>query len=78
MHSTLFSFLKQAKVRNLYLLHKERLPKTGIYSLTDPIVKPDAPVTTYFPKAPRPKHSPDAEFSNEMMGVKKARKDFFS
>jgi hypothetical protein len=79
MHSPLAEFLRKAGVRNLYLLHLDRQAKTGLYSLSDPIIKPEETVTTYFHRTSRPSVNPDAEFSKEMMGVQgKSRRDFFS
>lgn len=42
--SKLYDFLKQCGVKNLYTIHKERGPRQGIYSLTEPILEPEQPV----------------------------------
>lgn len=66
MFQKLLDFLKKNKVQNLYTVHMESKGKQGIYSLTHPILPPEAEITTFFDKPTFIGLSPEEQLSHKL------------
>ena len=71
MFHKLLDFFKNNQVKNLYVLHKENPQKNGIYSLTHPILEPEAEITTFFDKPTAIGLSPEEQLSYKLTMGKK-------
>lgn len=68
----LLAYLRVMKVRNLYTIWKSGESTGKVYSTVGPVMKPTSSIDSFFktPYRPRPSFTPEAEFSQLMMGIK--------